>query len=113
MKSIRGQVEQNQKLIEKYKSNVRAIYQVQQKSHEMAKINPDKLMRILQINLNLNVIIDRLGNYLNLQSKIDELEELLKNENNYPKIQQKLEKMYALKLNLRKSKKLSQKMNEI
>lgn len=85
-----------------------AIKALSKESQLTSSSEPEKNRKLLNVHRNLGMILDRIGDFLNIQKKLDEMEVLIKDEANYSLIFFRLENLKRLRDSLQSTLKGSQ-----
>ncbi len=83
--------------LEKIQKSIIGIKKITKQNKPPDKIDIEKVRRLIKVEKNLAVIMEGLGNFINISNKLEEMEVLLKDENNFVLIKEKLDKLNGIK----------------
>lgn len=86
--------------LEAIQNSIIKAKQISKMTNEGVNNDQSQISKLMTVKSNLNIILERLGDFLNISAKLEEMELMIKDEINYPLIQVKLDKLNDLKRSL-------------
>ena len=105
-------VRNNLQNLEKIQKSIIKIKQISKANSSKNNIDNDKLKRLVNVKKNLSIILEGMGDFINISKKLEEMEILIKDENNFKLIQKKLENLNKLKQSLLKNQKNTENLSK-
>jgi hypothetical protein len=96
LENTTGYIQNNIQNIDKLQNQMVLLKTLSKRNRPTVQVNNDKLNQLLQVKKNISLVINRLGDFLNISDKLAEMEMLIADDSNFQKIQLKLEGLLNL-----------------